>query len=61
MKKWYYLFTLSVKIRDELRSYLKQNKIYYELSSADNGYNFAVKCTQLECEKINDFLDEKCY
>lgn len=61
MQKWYYLFTMSVEIRNKLRSYLKENDLYYELSSADNGYHFAVLCTALECEKINEFLDKNCY
>lgn len=58
MKKWYGYETMNPNIKDELRRYLKNNHIYYELSECFDGWHFEILCDDMECEDINRFLDE---
>lgn len=57
MKTWKNFETESRKIKSELRKYLKENNIYYELSGCFDGWHFEILCDDLECEDINRFLD----
>ena len=58
MKKKYYNFeTRFISLRDNLREYLKNNNIYYELSGAYSFYHFEVLASEEDVAKINTFLD----
>ena len=58
MKRKYYSFHTSFRsLKDELRSFLKDNNIYYELSGCISNWDFSVLCNLDELEKINAFLD----
>lgn len=57
MKKYYNFETMYISLRDELRSYLKDNNIYYELSKADRYYHFEILTDAAGAQKINDFID----
>lgn len=57
MKKWYNFETCNGSLRDELRKLLKDNDIYYELSSCGCGYHFEVLADSAELETVNGFLD----
>lgn len=58
MKKWYSYETMNPNVKDEVRRYLKQNHIYYELSECFDGWHFEILCNDMECEDVNRFLDE---
>lgn len=57
MEKFYNFETLFISVRDALRGFLKENKIYYELSKAYQFYHFEIKATKTQADMINDFLD----
>ena len=57
MKKYYNFETMFTSLRDELRSYLKNNNIYYELSKAYQYYHFEILASPAEVEKVNNFID----
>lgn len=57
MKKYYNFETMYISLRDELRSYLKDNNIYYELSKAYTYYHFEILASPAEVEKVNNFID----
>lgn len=57
MKKWYSYETINPNVKDELRKYLKNNHIYYELSECYDGWHFEILCDDIECENANRFLD----
>lgn len=56
-KKYYNFETLFSSLRDALRLYLKDNKIYYELSQAGKYYHFEILASETQAEAINNFLD----
>ena len=58
MKKWYSYETMNPNVKDEVRRYLKQNHIYYEVSECFDGWHFEILCNDMECEDVNRFLDE---
>ena len=58
MKKWYSYETMNPNVKDEVRRYLRQNHIYYELSECFDGWHFEILCDNMECEDANRFLDE---
>ena len=53
----YYFETRFTSLKNELRNYLKENDIYYELSGAIADYHFAIQANENQAEKINAFLD----
>ena len=55
--KWYNLETRFTSVRDEMRKYLKQNGIKYELSGTTAFYHFEILTDSSGAEKINSFLD----
>lgn len=58
MKRKYYSFHTSFRsLKDELRGFLKDNGIYYELSGCIGSWYFSVLCNLDELEKVNTFLD----
>lgn len=58
MKRKYYSFHTSFRsLKDELRNFLKENDIYYELSGCISNWDFSVLCNLDELEKVNAFLD----
>lgn len=57
MKKYYNFETMFLSLRDELRSFLKENNIYYELSKAYRYYHFEILTDAAGAEKINNFID----
>lgn len=57
MKKWYSYDTDNPIVKDELRRYLKDNNIYYELSECFEGWHFEIKLSESEAEKVTWFLD----
>jgi len=60
MRKWYNFETRFITLRDDLRDFLKESGIKYELSgiSAAEGYHFEILCNSAELEKVNNWLDE---
>lgn len=57
MKKWYNYETENPIIKDELRSYLKRNKLRYELSGCYDGWHFEIELSEDEAAKTIWFLD----
>lgn len=57
MKKYYNFETRFLSLRDALRSFLHNHKIYYELSGAYSYYHFEILASPEELEQINHFLD----
>lgn len=55
--KWYNLETRFRSLKDELRSYLHENGIYYELSGGAGFWHFEIKTDPAGAEKINTFID----
>lgn len=56
-KKFYNFETRFRTLKDELRSFLKDNGIYYELSECFGGWHFEIKLSSDEVEIVNNFLD----
>lgn len=59
MKKYYNFETTVQKLKDELTVFLKQNNIYYEVSSLypSCGWHFEVLCDEKELQLVNNWLD----
>ena len=57
MKKFYGFNTDNFFIKENLRSYLKENKVYYELSERGHGWHFEIKCDKNMKELIDWRLD----
>lgn len=55
--KYYNFETMFISLRDELRQYLKDNNIYYELSGAGAYYHFEILTDPAGVEKVNNFID----
>lgn len=55
--KKYYNVELNKEESEQLKIYLKENKIYYEPSQCYNLIHFEIKCNKEELEKVNQFLD----
>lgn len=57
--KFYYFETQFRTLKEELRTFLIESNIYFELSATGYfcGWIFAIKCSEEEKEKINVFLD----
>jgi len=59
MKKHYKNFeTMFISLKEDLSRYLKEYKIYHEISSNGLYYHFEILCNDEEVEKINEWLDE---
>ena len=58
MERWYNFETRFLSLRDELRKYLHENGIYYELSSSYYACHFEIRATDEEAAAINKWLDE---
>ena len=56
--KFYGFNTTSENIKNALRTFLKQNNIYYEISGCWNGWHFEVQVDENGLQKVNDQLDE---
>ena len=57
MRKYYNFETRFISLRNELRQFLKDNNIYYELSGAYSYYHFEIFANAAEVKKINNYLD----
>lgn len=57
MKDWRNFETDNIRIKSVLSIFLKQNKIYYEVSECFDGWHFEILCDDSECENVNSFLD----
>ena len=57
MKQYYNFETLFITLRDELREFLHDIGVYYELSACYPGYHFEIYATPSEAARINDFID----
>ena len=57
MAKWFSFETKNETVKNALRQFLKDNNIYYELSSCFDGVHFEIKCNDAQAETINSFLD----
>lgn len=55
-KNWYNFETSFKSLRDELRSYLKNRGIYYELSGCYASYHFEIFCDKKQADDINSFI-----
>lgn len=55
--RFYNFETRFRSLRDELRGYLQNNNIYYELSGGPGFWHFEIKTDPAGAEKINAFLD----
>lgn len=55
--KWYNFETSDNRIKEGLRQFLRDNNIYYELSSCFSGVHFEIKCNASQVETVNCFLD----
>lgn len=54
----YYNFeTMFISLRDQLRQYLKENNIYYELSGAGSYYHFEILTDAAGAAAVNNFID----
>jgi len=60
MMKWYNFETRFIGLRDELKQFLKENEIRYELSSAPAFYHFEIYTDRKGAEMIDNFLDSVC-
>ena len=56
MKKWYSYETMNPDVKDEVRRYLKQNHIYYELSECFDGWHFEIELEEEDFETVDWFL-----
>ena len=56
MKKWYSYETMNPNVKDEVRRYLKQNHIYYELSECFDGWYFEIELEEENFETVDWFL-----
>lgn len=57
MRKYYNFETMFRSLKDELREYLHEIGVYYELSGCYSGWHFEILANQEEVEKINKWLD----
>ena len=57
MRKWYSFETLFRTLKDELRKYLKESHIKYELSGCFDGWHFEIYASEEEVNAINEWLD----
>ena len=55
--KFYNFETCFRSLRDELRQYLKETGVYYELSGGPGFWHFEIKTDAAGAEKINRFID----
>ena len=55
--RWYNFETAFTNLRDDLRFYLKANRIKYELSGTFGFYHFEIFCSPEQAEGINNYLD----
>lgn len=60
MKKfnWYHIYISDKKVRDCLRTILKEFHVYHEISECGDGWHFEVKCDEKQAQSINAKLDE---
>jgi len=56
-KKFYNFETLRNSLKEEFIVFLKENKIYYELSSCGDGWHFEINCNKAELDLCNNFLE----
>ena len=56
MIMYYGFTTYDETVKDEMRKYLKENNIYYELSSCYDGWHFEIKMLEEQMKNVNDFL-----
>ena len=58
MRRYYNFETMFKSLKDALVNYLKESKIYYELSGCGCGWHFEILCNADEVESVNAWLDE---
>ena len=54
--KWYSYETDNPIVKEELRKYLRNNNIYYELSECFDGWHFEIKLEEENFETVDWFL-----
>lgn len=57
LRKFYSFNTDSQGMRDAMRVFLKENNIYYELSSRFDGWHFEVLCSDEEVDGVESWLE----
>ena len=57
---WFNFETLFRSLKDELKDFLIDNEIYFEISAtgAFCGWHFEIKATEKQAAIINEFLDK---
>jgi hypothetical protein len=56
-RKFYSFNTAFRSLKDNLRRFLKESGIYYELSGCGAAWHFEIKCNPTEVELVNNWLD----
>ena len=56
--KNFYSVELKKEKAEKLKSYLKENGIYFEPSACYNLIHFEIKADEKELEKVNGFLEK---
>lgn len=59
MRKYYNFNTRFISFRDALKTFLKDNNIYFELSGNYSYYHFEILANKIELDKINAFIDSQ--
>lgn len=55
-KKFYFLHTIFRRVKDNVKTYLDDKKIYYELSGDPSNWNFNVLLSPEELVEVNSFI-----
>lgn len=58
MSKWYNFETMIRSLKDDLRVYLHEIGVKYEISECFDGWHFEVYASPEEVTLINNWLDE---
>ena len=56
--KYYNFDTMFKSLKDQLKCYLLENNIYFEISKNGEYYHFEILTNSSGAETINNFLDE---
>lgn len=55
--KYYNFDTMFISLKQELKQFLNDNKIYFEISKNGQYYHFEIFTDSDGAKKINDFID----